>query len=332
MTRNTDGVQAPDKHPNGVMVSGSAVIVPPGTEGVVSIRLDGSHGRITVARTGSGGEIRVLDNADNASIWLLGTSGTFVGAGNLLLGTGLSGGVRTIELRGNTGEMSVYHFLGPGTGTKRALHFEAQTSRLTIGMEHMGGQVFLQSPFNATTVRLESSPAARLVLGGVGTPGQVIVHNNAGEEQVRIDGISGDILLRNADCAEHMAAASDCDIDPGTVVVLEDDALVHPCSEAYDQSVVGVVSGGKGRGAGIILGHGQAGGYTVPVALVGKVYCKASAEYDPIRTGDLLATSPTSGHAMLASDRTRHSGAILGKALRPLTSGTELIPILVMMR
>jgi hypothetical protein len=65
------------------------------------------------------------------------------------------------------------------------------------------------------------------------------------------------------------------------------------------------------------------------VSLVGKTYCKVDASSDPIDVGDLLTASSTPGHAMKASDPARAFGAVLGKALRPLATGTGLIPILV---
>jgi hypothetical protein len=60
-----------------------------------------------------------------------------------------------------------------------------------------------------------------------------------------------------------------------------------------------------------------------------KVYCKVDAQYGPVEVGDLLTTSPTPGHAMKASDLLKAFGAVIGKALRPLASGQELIPILI---
>jgi hypothetical protein len=65
------------------------------------------------------------------------------------------------------------------------------------------------------------------------------------------------------------------------------------------------------------------------IALVGKVYCRVDSAYAPIEVGDLLTTSPTRGHAMRVVDPSRAFGAIIGKALRPLSRGAELIPILV---
>jgi hypothetical protein len=53
------------------------------------------------------------------------------------------------------------------------------------------------------------------------------------------------------------------------------------------------------------------------------------ADFAPVRIGDLLTTSATTGHAMSAIDSTRAFGAVIGKALQPLGSGKGLIAILV---
>jgi hypothetical protein len=45
--------------------------------------------------------------------------------------------------------------------------------------------------------------------------------------------------------------------------------------------------------------------------------------------GDLLAASPTPGHAMRAGDRSRAPGAIIGKALTPLDGGTGLVEMII---
>jgi hypothetical protein len=89
-----------------------------------------------------------------------------------------------------------------------------------------------------------------------------------------------------------------------------------------------VISGAANLRPGIVLGTGGAGERR-PVALAGKVCCWADAAYAPIDVGDLLTSSPTPGHAMKAADRAESFGAVLGKALGPLSHGTALIPILV---
>jgi hypothetical protein len=65
----------------------------------------------------------------------------------------------------------------------------------------------------------------------------------------------------------------------------------------------------------------------VPVAVLGIVPCKVSAENGPIEIGDLLVTSGTPRYAM--KDDAPRPGTILGKAMGSLESGTGVIDILV---
>lgn len=65
----------------------------------------------------------------------------------------------------------------------------------------------------------------------------------------------------------------------------------------------------------------------IPLAIVGIVPCKVSAENGPISPGDLLVTSSIPGHAM--RDENPKVGTVLGKALEPLTSSTGVIKVLV---
>jgi hypothetical protein len=54
-----------------------------------------------------------------------------------------------------------------------------------------------------------------------------------------------------------------------------------------------------------------------------------SAENGPIKVGDLLVTSSTPGYAMKGTDRSLLTGAVVGKAMGPLDSGTGTIEVLV---
>jgi hypothetical protein len=92
--------------------------------------------------------------------------------------------------------------------------------------------------------------------------------------------------------------------------------------------VAGVCSGAGAFRPGLVLGRRQSPN-RLPIALVGKVYCKVDADQAAIEVGDLLTTSPTAGHAMKATNPSRAFGAVIGKAMEPLASGLGLIPILV---
>ena len=65
------------------------------------------------------------------------------------------------------------------------------------------------------------------------------------------------------------------------------------------------------------------------MAMMGIVPTKVSAENGPIETGDLLVASSTMGYAMKGTDRSRLTGAVVGKALASLDSGTGVIEVLV---
>ena len=141
--------------------------------------------------------------------------------------------------------------------------------------------------------------------------------------------VTGDIQLQNADCAEDFDALTADRIESGTVMVIDSSGALRPSTEAYDRRVAGVVSGAGDLKPGLVLGKQPGKPDRTPIALVGKVYCRVDADFGPIEIGDLLTTSSTAGHAMKAIEPARAFGAVIGKALRPWTSGQGLIPILV---
>ena len=138
-----------------------------------------------------------------------------------------------------------------------------------------------------------------------------------------------DVLLSGADCAEEFDVCEGMGIEPGSVVVFGDDGKLGTTLEPYNRRVAGVISGAGAYRPGLILDRRTDMRGRLPVALVGKVYCKVDASYASIGIGDPLTTSPTAGCAMKASDPARGFGAVIGKALAPHAQGCGLIPILV---
>ena len=67
----------------------------------------------------------------------------------------------------------------------------------------------------------------------------------------------------------------------------------------------------------------------IPMAMIGIVPTKVSAENGVVRPGDLLVTSTKPGYAMKGTDRARLTGAILGKALGSVETGAGVIEVLV---
>jgi hypothetical protein len=149
-----------------------------------------------------------------------------------------------------------------------------------------------------------------------------------GTVNIDLDGGTGDIRLMGADCAEDFDTV-DTEAEPGSVLTIGDGGRLTPCVEAYDRKVAGVVSGAGALRPGIVLDSRPGARRRARIALTGKVFCRVDANDGSVGVGDLLTTSSTPGHAMRVGDPSRAVGAIIGKALRPLASGTGLIPILV---
>jgi hypothetical protein len=141
--------------------------------------------------------------------------------------------------------------------------------------------------------------------------------------------VTGDLRIPNADCAEDFDVAAPATIEPGTVMVLGEKGALCESHKAYDKRVAGVISGAGSCRPGIVLDCKQERVGRKPIALLGKVFCKVDAGDAAIEIGDLLTTSALPGHAMKASDQSQAFGAVIGKALQPLTHGRGLIAILV---
>jgi len=140
-------------------------------------------------------------------------------------------------------------------------------------------------------------------------------------------------ILGGADLSERFEVGeSEAKIEPGMVVSIDPDheGRLELARTPYDHRVAGVVSGAGGVGPGLLMGHdGTVASGDLPVALTGRVYCRATASNGPIRPGDLLTTSSVPGRCMRVDDLARAQGAILGKAMGSLESGEGLVLVLV---
>jgi hypothetical protein len=119
--------------------------------------------------------------------------------------------------------------------------------------------------------------------------------------------------------------------EPGDVLVLdtENAGRVLKSAEAYSTAVSGIYSTKPG-----VVGRRQTSDpkttkTEVPMAMVGVVPTKVSAENGAIKVGDLLVSSTTSGYAMKGTDRGRMLGAVIGKAMGNLNAGMGVIEVLV---
>jgi hypothetical protein len=174
-----------------------------------------------------------------------------------------------------------------------------------------------------------TSPGAKLEVNG-----NVQLTNGSGASITFADGTTQSTAWTGTLCGGDYAESVDVSGDPrkyepGDVLVLSDDSGsdVSISSQPYSTLVGGIYATKPG-----LVGRRQKGEKSdtaVPMAMVGIVPTKVSAENGPIRRGDLLVTSSTSGHAMKGTDPSRMLGAIVGKALGSLDSGTGVIDVLV---
>ena len=320
------------------------------------IVLDDSAGNIFAGGEGADGDLVLQDgsgrervhlNADGQRMELHNTSGEIIsmigGGANMRLGTnGQQGGVYLY--RSNTSDIF--------NNAQACIRLEASSGNIFAGGEGVDGDLVLEDGNGRERVHLSADSQrmelhntsgdiismiggdANLRLGTNGQNGDIYLYPssagdifNNSQASIHLSGQSGDIILRNADCAEEFDIIGD--VEPGSVVTIDEIGKLQNCARAYDKHAAGVISGAGSYKPGIVLDRQKSDHNRLPVALMGKVYCKVDASYEPIEIGDLLTTSMTSGHAMKASDPMKAFGAVIGKALEPLTEGQGLIPILV---
>jgi hypothetical protein len=139
-------------------------------------------------------------------------------------------------------------------------------------------------------------------------------------------------VICGGDYAESVNVTGDrTRYEPGDVIVIDPSApgKFLKSAEPYSTLVSGIYSTKPG-----VVGRRQLTDRSqmkdeLPMAMTGIVPTKVSAENGPIRTGDLLVASATMGHAMKGTNRSLLTGAVIGKALGNLDSGTGIIEVLV---
>lgn len=312
------------------------------------------------------GEQRIKMDASNASGQMTLQNGSGVNRINLDGGTGVirvrnDAGAVIFKVDGDTGNISLGggetagHLFVNNKSGQDTIHLDGSKADLYMGGHEQAGNLFVNNQDGSNTIGLDGQGGVITVRGSGqndrihlnGFLGQISVHNVEGKEVFRfksstavldifgsggiisLDGSKGDIGLENADCAEEFEISGSEMLESGTVLVLGQDGKLQKSRNAYDKKVVGVISGAGDCKPGIVLDRKAARDNRMPVALMGKVFCKADAQYTPIEVGDLLTTSPTAGHAMKATDSLQAFGAVIGKALRPLSEGRGLVPVLI---
>jgi hypothetical protein len=163
--------------------------------------------------------------------------------------------------------------------------------------------------------------------------GDLLIGTNESGNIFRVDAtgrgyFNNAVQIGGADFAEMVPASPKVGAyEPGDVLVIDEASEKHlsVSRKPYSRLIAGVYATKPGivaRDSGTpVLGE------EVPLAMIGIVPCKASAENGPIHVGDELVSSATPGHVMRGKNAPR--GTVLGKALQPLAHGKGKISILL---
>ncbi len=176
-----------------------------------------------------------------------------------------------------------------------------------------------------------TSPGTKLEVDG-----SIKLSSGSGASMTYADGTAQSTAwtgtLTGGDYAESVDITGNRDdYEPGDVLVVDPDhdGRFLKAQEPYSLAVTGVYStkpGVVGRRQKIAKELSKT---EVPMAMVGIVPIKVSTENGPIRRGDPLVTSSTAGYAMKGTNRNLLAGAVIGKSLGSLDSGTGVIEAVI---
>src|SRR6266849_2268266 len=233
----------------------------------------------------------------------------------------------------SVGALGVYGSnFGPGgggvVGATSGTGFTWGVRGETVGENPFAYAVFGITHGTGGSVGLFISRAhADLLRGVVGSPDTTVF---------RVDGTgrvfaNGGFRPFGADFAEAMVVSGERSrYEPGDLLALDASGRRRLALSVtpYSTLVAGVYSTNPAvLGSDHRIGDASSSN-EVPLAIVGIVPCKVTAENGPIAVGDLLVASSTPGRAMRGTDHARMLGAVVGKALEPLNNGAGVIQVL----
>lgn len=290
---------------------------------------------------------------------------TFPASGNVGIGT-TSPGV-PLTVRGNSESPYDFDVINATATTNNFLVFDngnaSVAGNIAVGTEgqdfgaeflpnSVGGSIFWIDDYNNTlrfsngnTPGLDPLVLTNAGNVGIGTiapgaklevDGNVKLTSGSGASITFQDGSVQSTAYTGVTCGGDYAESVDVTgnrtkYEPGDVLVLdtENPGRVLKSVEAYSTAVSGIYSTKPG-----VVGRRQTSDpkttkTEVPMAMVGVVPTKVSAENGSIRVGDLLVSSSTAGYAMKGTDRSKMLGAVIGKAMGNLNEGEGVIEVLV---
>jgi hypothetical protein len=198
------------------------------------------------------------------------------------------------------------------------------------------GNVGIGTTTAAAALEVDSTSGV-IVNNTSGSTANLVIGQNQGTNVFRVDStgkgyFNAGTQTGGADFAESVAVQGKRSAyEPGDLLVIDSTSDRHlAVSQApYSTLVAGIYSTKPGVLATPHTIDDSGIAAEVPLAVVGIVPCKVTAENGKIARGDLLVTSSRPGYAMKGTDRERMLGAVVGKALQPLDTDAGVIEVLV---
>jgi hypothetical protein len=323
---NTTGVVGTDYNPSGVGVFGQAVATTStGQRGVEGIAY------------GPGGIGVRGDAAGNTTSLSSGLEGVATGPIDIAVSAFAT------STTGQTVGLEAYDYSTSGTGgVFQATATTGATTGLAAYTASSGGTA---ASFSATATTGTTTGIAVYNSSATGTAGifnsvsggNILVGKTSGTNVFRVDStgkgyFDGGTQTGGADFAESVTVRGDrANYQPGDLLAIDPtgNRRLDLSEDAYSTRVAGIYSTKPGILASPNpMDEARLAG-EVPLAVMGIVPCKVTAENGAISVGDLLVASSRAGYAMKGTDRGRMLGAVVGKALEPLPNGSGLIQVLV---
>ena len=276
----------------------SGIITQSGTN--ISIGTSGASSNITV-----NGILQVTGNSNP----VVATQGAYLGW-NALNG-------------GGVGETDFINNQGAGTGGFAFLNTTTEPGTPLTALAVMTGSGNLGVGTTTPSEKLELNGNLRITQNS----GAHIIFSDQTVQQTAWNGTT-----LGGDYAEAVDVAGDrAQFEPGDLIAIDPASPGHflKAQGPYSTMIAGVYStkpGLIGRRTTSARINKQA---EVPMAMMGIVPVKVTAENGLICVGDLLVSSSKPGYAMRGTDRNRLIGAVIGKALAPITNGSGLIEVLI---
>lgn len=249
-----------------------------------------------------------------------------VGSGAIRLSSNSSGGLMNIN--DSLGDVMVIMDVN-GSGGVLHINDIIEDPMLVLSVDDDGGNLEVHGALGETVVQLGADEDGGLVTvrNLSGDVAVILAADEDGEGLIQVNG------SRIHDYAEVFELSTRQGVLPGTVMSADggNAGSTLPSNGAYDPKVVGVVSGAGGLKSAMAIGSREDGTKDLPIALMGQVYVRAVTENGLIQPGDLLVASSVRGVAMRASDASRSSGAIIGKAMEPFAASDTRVEGLVRM-